>query len=84
MLGFRYVKAQPNLYFMQHKNGKIVREGEGLSFFYFTPMSSLVAVPMASEDVPFIFNEVTADFQDLSVQGQVTYRVSEPKRLQNC
>lgn len=32
-------------------------------------------------DVPFIFEEVTADFQEVTIQGQLTYRVSDPKRL---
>jgi regulator of protease activity HflC (stomatin/prohibitin superfamily) len=32
-------------------------------------------------DVPFIFVEVTADFQEVTVQGQLTYRVAEPKKL---
>jgi hypothetical protein len=58
-----------------------VREGLGLSFFYYSPTTSLVAVPVASADVPFIFEETTRDFQNVTIQGQVTYRVGEPKRL---
>lgn len=79
----RFIKAQPNMYFLQYKKGAIVREGAGLSFFYYAPLSSLVAIPMASTDVPFIFNEVTADFQEITVQGQVVYRVQDPKKLAN-
>ena len=40
-----------------------------------------MAVPVASADVPFIFQETTGDFQAVTVQGQVTYRVAEPKKL---
>jgi hypothetical protein len=40
-----------------------------------------VAVPVASTDVPFIFQETTADFQGVTIQGQVTYRVGEARRL---
>ena len=29
---------------------------------------------------PFIFPEVTSDFQEVTVQGQITYRVADPKR----
>ncbi len=36
---------------------------------------------MAATDYPFIFNETTADFQELSIQGQLTYRVIDPTRL---
>jgi hypothetical protein len=31
--------------------------------------------------VPFVFNEVTGDFQDAAIQGELTYRVSDPKRV---
>src|SRR6185503_12438401 len=34
-----------------------------------------------SSDVPFIFQETTGDFQNVTIQGQVTFRVSEPQRL---
>ena len=40
-----------------------------------------MAVPVASTDTPFIFQETTADFQAVTIQGQVTYRVGDPKRL---
>jgi hypothetical protein len=40
-----------------------------------------VTVPVASTDTPFIFQETTADFQAVTIQGQVTYRVGDPKRL---
>lgn len=81
MLGFRYLKASPSTYVLQYRNGRLVREGAGLAFWYFAPSSSLVSVPLESVDVPFIFREVSSDFQEVSVQGQVAYRVTDPKAL---
>jgi hypothetical protein len=81
MLGIRFIKVQPTTYLLQYRGGKIVREGPGLSFFYYGPTTSLVAVPVASTDTPYIFQETTADFQAVTIQGQVTYRVREPKQL---
>src|SRR5689334_7562737 len=81
MLGIRFVKTQPTTYLLQYRGGKVVREGAGLSFFYYSPTSTLVAVPVASKDQGFIFEQVTADFQTVTVQGQVTYRVAQPQRL---
>jgi SPFH domain / Band 7 family len=81
MLGLRFIKMQPTSYLLQYKGGRIVREGAGLSFFYYAPTTSLVAVPVASTDAPFIFNEVTSDFQEISIQGQATYRITDPKRV---
>ena len=81
MFGIRYIKVPPTTYVLQYTAGRVVRQGPGLSFFYFAPRTTLVAVPMASTDVPFIFNETTVDFQAVTVQGQLTFRVAEPKKL---
>lgn len=78
---FRYVKSDPSTYLIQYRNGDIVRQGRGLSFYYFVPNSTLVAVPMASVDKPFMFAETTSDFQEVSVQGRVVFRVVDPERL---
>jgi regulator of protease activity HflC (stomatin/prohibitin superfamily) len=81
MLGIRFIKVEPTDFILQYRRGKIIREGTGLSFFYFGPATSLIRIPMSSVDVPFIFEEVTADFQEVTVQGQLTYRVVQPKKL---
>ena len=81
MFGIRFIKVEPTDFVLQFKRGKVVREGAGLSFFYFAPTTSLVRIPIGSVDVPFIFEEVTADFQEVTVQGQLTYRVAEAKKL---
>lgn len=36
---------------------------------------------MASSDIPFVFQLLTADFQTVTLQGQLTYRVSEARKL---
>jgi hypothetical protein len=81
MLGIRFIKVQPTTHLLQFKNGQVARSGAGLSFFYYEPTTSLVAVPLASTDAPFIFSEVTADFQEVSIQGQVTYRIGDPAKI---
>lgn len=81
MIGIRFIKVEPTDFVMQFKRGSVVKQGAGLSFFYFGPSSSLVLVPVGSVDVPFIFEEVTGDFQEVTVQGQITYRVADPEKL---
>lgn len=76
-----FIKVPPTTYVLQYKHGKIKREGSGLSFIYYAPTSTIVAIPMVSADVPFVFQESTADFQSVTIQGQLTYRVADPKRL---
>lgn len=81
MFGFRYIKTGPSEYLVQFKDGVVVREGAGLAFWYFAPSASLVRIPLESVDAPFMFTETTRDHQDISVQGQVTYRIANPKAL---
>jgi regulator of protease activity HflC (stomatin/prohibitin superfamily) len=78
---FSFVKVPPTTYVLQYKDGNVKRAGAGLSFIYYTPTSTIVAIPMASADVPFVFQEATADFQSVTIQGQLTYRVADPTRL---
>ena len=61
MFGINFIKIQPTTYLLQYRGGKIVREGLGLSFFYYAPTTSLVAVRVVSADVPFIFQFKTMD-----------------------
>jgi hypothetical protein len=80
MFGLRFIKTEPTQYMIQYKDGQAIREGAGLSFWYFAPSTSLVVVPTASVNEPFIFPEVTADFQEVTIQGQITYRIAEPRK----
>lgn len=81
MLGIAYLKAPPTTYVLHYKGGRLKREGAGLAFLHYAPTSTVVMVPAGSADVPFMWSEVTADFQEVSIQGQLTYQVVEPKRL---
>jgi hypothetical protein len=81
MFGFKHIKFDAMTYVLHFKNGKISKEGRGLSFFYFSPNSSIVAIPMGSNDLPFIFSESTNDYQTVTIQGQISYKITNPKTL---
>jgi len=76
-----YVKIPATHYALHFQQGQIRREGAGLSFFYYSPNSTIAAIPLGSADAPFAFIESTSDFQQVTVQGQLTYRVVDPKKL---
>ncbi|GGH09363.1 SPFH domain-containing protein [Mucilaginibacter phyllosphaerae] len=81
MFGIQHIKFDSMTYVIHFKNGDIKKEGRGLSFFYFAPNSSIVAIPMGSNDLPFIFSETTNDYQSVNIQGQISYKISKPKVL---
>ena len=80
MFGIRFAKFEPGLFVFTYKKGKIKKQGEGLSFWYYSPTTSMVVVPVNSADAPFMFAETSQDFQELSIQGQLTYRISQPEK----
>jgi regulator of protease activity HflC (stomatin/prohibitin superfamily) len=81
MFGINYIKFDSMTYALHFSNGSVKREGRGLSFFYYSPTSSITAIPLGSKDIQFIFNETTKDFQTITIQGQITYAIENPKQL---
>ena len=81
MFGLKHIKFDSMTYVFHYVNGVVKKEGKGLSFFYFAPNSSILAIPMGSNDLPFIYNETTNDYQTVSIQGQISYRISQPQIL---
>lgn len=81
MFGIKYIKFDSMTFIIRYKNGKVAKEGRGLSFFYTSYNTSIVAIPMGSNDLQFIFNESTSDYQKISIQGQITYKIENPKQL---
>ena len=81
MFGINFIKFEPTEYVLKYKNGKVVKEGSGISFYYFDPTTSIVVVPLGSIDEPFIFEGLTLDYQTVTIQGQITYRIIDQKKV---
>lgn len=81
MFGIRFIKVEPTTYLYQYKRGAVVREGAGMGFFYYAPTAVLSLAPLSSVDTPFIFSDITKDFQEITVQGQVAYRIVDPSKI---
>ncbi len=76
---FGFFKGQPNDYVLRFSGGHLAEEGQGLTFWYLSATTTIVTVPTGSCDVPFVFNEQTGSFQDVTVQGQYN-RITAPRR----
>ena len=76
---FRFIKFSPTSYVLEFAGGRIKRQGTGLAFLYFAPATTLVQIPIGSTDAPFIFTEVTADFQEVTVLMKSFAEIDEEK-----
>ena len=76
-----YVKFLPSQYIFRYRKGKLIHQGVGLSFFFFEQETSAMAIPVTNQDTDFIFEEMTFDFQKISIQGQMTYRITDYAKI---
>lgn len=81
MIGFKHVKFTPNEYVIAYKKGKIIKEGVGISFFVYEKNTSIVMIPTSDIDANFAFAEMTNDYQKVTIQGQITYRINDYKKI---
>jgi hypothetical protein len=81
MFNLGFFKAPPTEYVIEFVDGRVVREGAGLAFYYWEHNTHIVAVPTTRKDVEFVFTEATADFQTVTFQGQFSYQIADPARV---
>ena len=74
----QYYKGEPNVHVIRYRRGQVIDHGPGLAFWYLPYNTSIAAVPVVTQDAPFIFNEATRDFQAVAIQGSLTYRLTAP------
>jgi regulator of protease activity HflC (stomatin/prohibitin superfamily) len=81
VLWWRFFRGEPTAHVLQYKRGRLVRSGRGLGF-WFLPLGTAVAeVPLQDQALSFFFTSSSADFQEVSAQGVVHFRVREPAVL---
>lgn len=76
----RYYKGDPNAHIIVFRDGRAVREGAGIAFFYLPMVTSIARVPTVACEAPFVIGETTRDYQEVSIQGTLTYRIADPAR----
>jgi hypothetical protein len=80
MFGIGHFKGQPTDFIIQYVSGRIKRSGPGLAFYYWQYNTQIVAIPTSSTDAAFVFKEITSNYQEVTIQGQLTYRIRDPQR----
>ncbi|MEU3368875.1 SPFH domain-containing protein [Streptomyces sp. NPDC006711] len=76
--GWRHLRSAPTSHIRHHRNGRPAHDGAGLSFWFRPLSAALSEVPVNDRELAMAFHARTADFQDVTVQATVTYRISEP------
>jgi regulator of protease activity HflC (stomatin/prohibitin superfamily) len=75
----RHLRAEPTAHVLRYRRGELRAAGAGLAF-WFRPINAAVAeVPLDDQELPFLFHARSADFQQLTVQGVITFRFTDPQ-----
>jgi regulator of protease activity HflC (stomatin/prohibitin superfamily) len=73
-----HLRGTPTSHVRHLRRGKVVHDGTGLSF-WFRPLTAVLSeVPVDDRELPLMFHARTSDFQDVTVQASVTYRIADP------
>ncbi|WP_416485617.1 SPFH domain-containing protein [Streptomyces sp. CL12] len=77
-LGWRHLRGTPTAHICHHRSGQLVHDGPGLSFWFRSLTAALSEIPVDDRELAMTFHARTADFQDVTVQATVTYRIGDP------
>ncbi|MEO7328998.1 MAG: SPFH domain-containing protein [Minicystis sp.] len=77
----RHLRGESTAHLLFFKNGKLKTSGRGISFWFLPLGASITEVPLDDRELPFLFHGASADYQEITVQGVITYRVIAPDVL---
>jgi len=81
MFGWKFAKFEPNLSVRVIRKGRMVREGQGLAFWFYVPTTSIIKIPLETRNIPFVFEEISQDFQTLTIQGDIVYKIADTAKI---
>jgi len=77
----RHLRSDANVHVTRFRNGRAVRDGRGLAFWFLPQRASIAELPMDDRDMVLFFKGRSRDFQQVTVQGNLTWRVADPSVL---
>jgi regulator of protease activity HflC (stomatin/prohibitin superfamily) len=78
---WRRLRADASVYIQHFTDGRRVKSGRGLAFWFIPDGASIAETPMDDRDLPFLFHSRSKDFQEIIVQGMIVWRVADPEKL---
>ena len=78
----RHARVEASSHLLVYRNGRLATSGRGIAT-WFLPQgaTSLIEIPADDRDHVIAVSATTADFQQIGVQGMVSWRAVDPVRL---
>jgi regulator of protease activity HflC (stomatin/prohibitin superfamily) len=77
-LFLRHLRAEASSFVLHYRGGSLVRSGRGLAFWFLPLSTSVAEVPTDDRELALVFHGRSADFQEVTAQGVLTYRMTDP------
>jgi len=77
----RHFRSEANFHVIRYSKGQVRQAGRGLAFWFLPDVTSVAQIPMDDREMPFHFKGRTRDYQEVTVQGVMTWRVRDPELL---
>ncbi|MEE9282367.1 MAG: SPFH domain-containing protein [Myxococcota bacterium] len=77
----RHLRSEPSSHVLRYRRGKLTSSGRGLAFWFIPLNTSIAEIPVDDRELAFLYHARARDFQDVTVQGVITFRVTDPERL---
>src|SRR3954451_1749251 len=74
----RHLRGSSTAHVVHLRRGRTVHRGTGQAFWFRPLSATLSEIPVDDRELPLLFHARTADFQDVTVQATVTFRLTDP------
>jgi regulator of protease activity HflC (stomatin/prohibitin superfamily) len=78
---FKQLRSESSSHIIRFRNGRVVQSGRGITFWFWPENASISEVPMDDRETTVFVKGRSLDFQDVGVQGSITWHVKDPQLL---
>ncbi len=79
MFGIRHYQAEPSTWVRLVRDGRVVREGVGLSVWLWGTGSTMIAVPCGLRELRFVGSGEVGGIHGLTAEGRVVWQIADPE-----
>lgn len=78
-----HLRAETHMHIVRSRKGRTVAQGKGLAFWFRPLTHSVTEVPLDDRELTFVAHGRARDFQEVTVQGALTWRIFNPELVVN-
>lgn len=73
------IKPESGHYVIHERKGKVIHEGEGISFWYINALDNYTLVSLNPNNLEFCVDQASKEWQGVEVIGMASWKVVDPK-----